>query len=753
MGGFRGGGGGGGGERPKMNLVRRTEPITPAVTSTPASGGGGERRNSLTKPKPKVNPFGAASAVDTASKLAAPVNDSTTKTSASATTATKTTTTKTATKSKPKFNPFGAASAVDTASRLAALELKAQQRNEDKKRIWGDNSSSPTEKAAESSSSTIPRTEAKESNNETTNTVAKDELTVPESAEDKGKDSKADETMADSSKVSEETGTPDEKETGKPDEKKEKKDRKRREPKIINSRAAALAEAESGREQAPRERRHRDPPQQRGPPPILNTRFVKLAEEEEEHHPTNARDRDSDNDHHRRNDRLSSGPPPLQDSRFRRAAESDEQHSNRETPVSPPTDNLGPPPKIQNSRFAAAAKGFEADKEIEMRERGERRNDMGRPPSSSEELGPPPLPTNSRFAAAAEEYEVEKERENSERDDRRGGNRFGDDRGGDRGFGDNGRGDDRGFGGRGRSDDRGFGGDRGGDRGGGGGFGGDRGGDRGGGGGFGGNRGGDRSGGSGFGGGGNRFSQVDHSSLNRDDGNNNSRNSSHDNFSSLGKNRTDLTPPILPKHLQPQKKKEPILPAVSAPLTLPGEDEEAARVRIENKRREEDEKALAAKRSEEEASLRHKEEEEAEVEKRAKAAEVETDLLDSFSSGKRLGSDLAQWCTDQGAILPSVEKIVFHLLTSMTSKEFASPDAECLWAEDKQYGNALVSLVDDNLLLQMQVLFSVQRYCHDQGFPNLTPTKLCTTKQPNPSRIEKKAENGMTRNAKTEKRR
>jgi len=359
---------------------------------------------------------------------------------------------------------------------------------------------------------------------------------------------------------------------------------------------------------------------------------------------------------------------------------------------------------------------------------------MGRPSTMTEDLGPPPLPTNSRFAAAAEEHEAEKEREHSERDERRGA-RFGDDRGDDRGFG-GGRSDDRGFGGRsddrgfggrsddrgfgGRNDDRGFGGSRGGGRGDDRGFSGSRGDDRGGDRGF-GNRGGDRgfAGGGEGGGGGGRFSQVDRSSLNRGDGNNYSRHTSNDNFPELGKNRTDLTPPILPKHLQPQKKKEPILPPVSAPLTLPGEDEEAARIRIEKKKREEEEKVVAAKRSEEEAARRRAEEEKAEAEKRAKAAEVESDMLASFSSGKILGADLAQWCVDQGAILPSVEKLVFHLLTSITSKQGSSPDVECLWAEKKNFGSALVSLVDENLLLQMQVLFAIQRYCHDQGFPRI----------------------------------
>eukprot|EP01083_Nonionella_stella_P008211 23656_1 len=54
----------------------------------------------------------------------------------------------------------------------------------------------------------------------------------------------------------------------------------------------------------------------------------------------------------------------------------------------------------------------------------------------------------------------------------------------------------------------------------------------------------------------------------------------------FGNNRTTFIKPELPSHLQPKKKEEPVLPAVEAPLALPGEDEEAARARIEKKRLE-----------------------------------------------------------------------------------------------------------------------------------------------------------------------
>jgi len=335
-----------------------------------------------------------------------------------------------------------------------------------------------------------------------------------------------------------------------------------------------------------------------------------------------------------------------------------------------------PPPVVQNSRFAAAAAELEAEREQFDRQREERR--MMR---AAEMDGPPPMPVNSRFAAAAADHDVEREREMREREERRAerGQRFGD------------RNMERGSpmemdapppmpvssrfaaavadreiereremrereerraereqrfaerGGERYGDDRGFG----------------RRGDR------------DRKPSEQF----------------------------------IDKTKTVFVRPELPKHLQPKKKEEPVLPPVSAPLTLPGEDEEAARARIEKKKKEEEEKRLLEqKAAEEEAARRAKEEAEA-AEKAAKAASIEADLLSKFSSGSTLGDDLRTWCEEQGSLLPSVQKLVFNIL-SQTQKD--NPDPECNWAEPSNYGSALTSIVGDNVLAQVEVLWAIQ---------------------------------------------
>ena len=90
-------------------------------------------------------------------------------------------------------------------------------------------------------------------------------------------------------------------------------------------------------------------------------------------------------------------------------------------------------------------------------------------------------------------------------------------------------------------------------------------------------------------------------------------------------------------------------------------------------------------------------------------------VLAEFVSGKNLGNDLKNWFDELGCV-PSVEKLVFTLLTE---KEKSAPDLECAWAEPKNYGIALLSLVEDDLLKQMEVLFAIQKYCDTIGFPKL----------------------------------
>jgi len=194
------------------------------------------------------------------------------------------------------------------------------------------------------------------------------------------------------------------------------------------------------------------------------------------------------------------------------------------------------------------------------------------------------------------------------------------------------------------------------------------------------------------------------------------RRSAEDSFPPIGMTRTTFIKPELPSHLQPKKPEEPVLPAVSAPLALPGEDEEAAKARIEKKRREEEEKILAEQKSAAEAAAKRLLEEAEAAEKAKKAAAGEGDLLSTFVNGEKSGEELKAWCQEQGAILPSVEKLVYHLLIS-TQKD--DPNPECLWAESANYGAALVALVEDNLAGMMEVLFAIQRFCNEIGFPKV----------------------------------
>jgi len=90
-------------------------------------------------------------------------------------------------------------------------------------------------------------------------------------------------------------------------------------------------------------------------------------------------------------------------------------------------------------------------------------------------------------------------------------------------------------------------------------------------------------------------------------------------------------------------------------------------------------------------------------------------LLAEFVSGNKLGEDLKAWLEAQ-PVIPSVEKLVFHLLTET---EKSHPDVNCAWAEPDKYGTVLVSLVEDDLLKQMEVLFAVQKYCDSIGMPKL----------------------------------
>jgi len=106
-----------------------------------------------------------------------------------------------------------------------------------------------------------------------------------------------------------------------------------------------------------------------------------------------------------------------------------------------------------------------------------------------------------------------------------------------------------------------------------------------------------------------------------------------------------------------------------------------------------------------------------EISKENPKAEVvdDSDVIAEFASGSKLGNDLQIWIGSL-SVVPCVEKLVFHLLTE-TDK--SNPDLECAWAELEKYGAALLSLVEDDLLKQMKVLFAVQKYCDTLGMPKI----------------------------------
>jgi len=469
------------------------------------------------------------------------------------------------------------------------------------------------------------------------------------------------------------------------------RERKFREPEVVNSRAAMLGEAAAPRKEELVDRRRdtRDRrTNQEGPPPIVNERFAKLAQEEKDKNLERefARRRDTNNDrdapplqvHHSRfaaaaeADRSipresSSGPPPVpQNSRFAAAAD-----AYREDKLSREHERAerGAPPPVANSRFAAVAADYGREREERDRERGDRferrRDDDGG--RFGRDVGPPPVPQNSRFAAAMEadaDYvpaEMRNQRNNERGDDR--GDRFG-----------RGEGDDR-------RDGRGYG-----ERGGGGGRYGDRGG-----------RYGDRR---------------DATEMELPRGPSWKQAPAADDNAFPPLNKGNVANILAPK----KREEETVLPPVAVPLTLPGEDEEAAKARLEKTRLEKEAKAAREKAEEEAKRAEEARLAEEAKDRAAKALEVEASLLNEFISGDKLGADLQQWCTDQAAVLPSVEKLIYHLLTE---KEQKNPNPECPWAEPSQYGAALLSLVEDKAYEQMQVLWAIQKYCDSIGFPKL----------------------------------
>jgi hypothetical protein len=178
----------------------------------------------------------------------------------------------------------------------------------------------------------------------------------------------------------------------------EKQEMRRREPKTVNSRAAAFGLAPDAR-RGTDSRRERTPP-----PPVANSRFAQLADEE----------REKNRDFRRQ------GPPPTTNSRFAAAAEADRSYrEDREV-------EQGPPPQKTNTRFAAAAAMAEEEERDRQERRAERDSFFNRDREQDDRRGPAPQ-QNSRFAAAAamdEDYvdREERQRRTEERDlDRQNG--------------------------------------------------------------------------------------------------------------------------------------------------------------------------------------------------------------------------------------------------------------------------------------------------------------------------------------------
>ncbi len=431
---------------------------------------------------------------------------------------------------------------------------------------------------------------------------------------------------------------------------------------MVNKRFEQLADEERGKQ--------RDRESRRGPPPTTNSRFAAAAEADEDMR----RERDSEYESRPR------GPPPVANSRFAAAAEADRDRSYQRNDA-----DRGPPP-VANSRFAAAA---EADRDRSYN-RDENRGRM-----DDRDLGPPPV-ANSRFAAAAEadrDY-------NRDRDDYDGGRN---DRGPpppansrfaaaaeadrDRGFRDEPRG---------RMDDR----DRGpppvansrfaaaaeADR--------DYNRDR------------DEY----DGGRGDRRGYDDDRRGGYDD-----RRGGYDDR--RGGDRFNEPPSRFQQQEKPPQKssvadllKPKARPMEENILKVPTKDQ-ASNFLAPPKANKAQEDNMFKPPTKSKPAAESKPVKKAAAPTPAPVVDHSA-VLAEFVSGNKLGDDLKSWLEEQ--IIPSVEKLVFHLLTET---EKSAPDLECGWAEPAKYGSALLSLVEDDLLKQMEVLFAIQKYCDSIGFP------------------------------------
>jgi len=399
---------------------------------------------------------------------------------------------------------------------------------------------------------------------------------------------------------------------------------------------------------------------------VRNARFEKLADEERERHAAR---------------RENAGPPPVTNSRFAAAA------------YQRPRDDDGPPP-VANSRFAAAA---EADRSYQRddRERGPppvansrfaaaaEADGAGRP---AFDQGPPPV-ANSRFAAAAamaDEENLEREERRRDRDNfyNRGddrppampqNSRFAAAAAMDEDYVDREERDRRMHEDRDRFDER--------------------------------------SGGGGRFGGGDNY---------RDDNYRGGGGGGGGGFGGYDGGRNEYDEPPRPSRVDELLK--PKKPALEENvLKPPTKEHEANMFKIPvSVKQEENFLAPPTKKPEtsnaDPAIVVAHEMEETDVPIAAISAEATEELLNEFVGGDKLGGDLKTWVEEKRPLLPTVEKLIFHLLTE---REKLNPDPDCAWADSSNFGAALAVLVEDDLVNQMQVLWGIQKYCDSLGFPKL----------------------------------
>jgi eIF4-gamma/eIF5/eIF2-epsilon len=400
-----------------------------------------------------------------------------------------------------------------------------------------------------------------------------------------------------------------------------------------------------------------------GPPPVANSRFAAAAEADRSSSCTRPEDR---------------GPPPVANSRFAAAAEADRSTSYNGS------EDRGPPP-VANSRFAAAA---EADRSSNQYR--ENSGDQGPPPVvnsrfsaaaeadgrsafSRDDRGPPPI-ANSRFAAAAARADEEKMEFEERRRDRdsfygrdepqRGAmpqnSRFLAAAAADSDYVDR---DER---------DRRMAQDSDMDR--------------------------------GQSGTGNRFAH-------RSD--NNASRGGRSTYDSGRSGRDYEEPPPPPQlsrvdELLKPKKQDDIV------VVPPTKEHEANILNMGSKAFTRQEETFLSQSSKKTEEAHQKVEDNLPVDVVTSAESLES-LLTEFSKGEKLGVELKAWCTEKKP-MPPVEDMVLHMLKE---NERLNPDPDCGWADPSKYGAALLSLVEDDLYHQMQILWAIQMYCESLGFPKL----------------------------------